>query len=312
MTLPSFPLFAHLPIELRHIIWSEYLSYYDQPTVYLYSKIFFLKHLDPRCEDERYEGISRTPLVQVNTPGSLHANSDSRSATLQWARGRGIELRWQDDARRYVLARAFDPTRDVLYIPRSKVGEFFELVRNRNGNEIDLSETTAQIQHLAFTAYTTYDSRVKVGHIMTSFTSLKTLSSVYGIPPEVKYAWVWGGPKPQQQHAGNNDGTQAGEDSVTGDEEEEEDEDEDEYEEEIAAEVQPRWVFEEEPGEVVKMCIPNADFLSMWEAGEKYIFTGDLQEALMSLNVDDDVPWRDRWEDKLLVELLSVRARRCS
>ncbi|KAG5928270.1 hypothetical protein E4U42_000928, partial [Claviceps africana] len=82
----TFPLFGHLPVEIRQLIWREYLSSYDAddgPAVYLYSKNLFLRHVDPEREDERYAGISHTPLVEVRPPPSLRVGTEARDATLQ-------------------------------------------------------------------------------------------------------------------------------------------------------------------------------------------------------------------------------------
>ncbi|KAG5983049.1 hypothetical protein E4U55_000891 [Claviceps digitariae] len=319
MALTTFPLFGRLPIEIRHLIWDEYLSWYvqsDRPTLYLYSTNFFLKHLDPDREDERYADISHTPLVEVATPPSLHVNSEARRATLQWARSSGLARRQRADtttatatataamrtrAGSYVFTRAFDPTRDALYVSRDKWEEFCELFFEGDG----LEETTSQIRHLAFPAFTAYYSFTEVGYLMGWFTSLQTLSSVWGPLPELEYARTRRfvparRHQQQQQHllgtAADDDGTDTGVDPATG-----------EMEEQIAAEVQPRWVLEEETAEMVRMCVRDPlDGSETWESGERDMWMGELEDAMLTVELPEHV--YDVEEEKFLVEFRAVRA----
>ncbi|KAG6004662.1 hypothetical protein E4U43_000702 [Claviceps pusilla] len=308
MPLTSFPQFGRLPIEIRHLIWREYLSLHcqlDKPTLYLYSKNLFLKHLDPEHEDERYAGISHTPSVEISPPPSLLVNSEARSATLQWARTGDVELgrrpRTTPRRRGQVFTRPFDPARDVLYVSRDKWDEFCELSFDGDG----LEETTAQIQHLAFPAFTAYYSFAELGYLMGWFTSLKTLSSVWGPLPELEYARTrrfvpeWRKQQQQQQHLlgeTDDDGTDTGVDPVTG-----------EMEEQIAAEVQPRWVLEEETAEMVMMCVSDP-FDGSWEMGERDLWMGELEEAMLTVELPEHV--YDVEEEKFLVDFRAVRAKK--
>ncbi|KAG5930745.1 hypothetical protein E4U53_002142 [Claviceps sorghi] len=305
--LATFPLFGRLPVEIRRLIWREYLSSYDaddEPAMYLYSKNLFLRHLDPEREDERYAGISHTPSVAVRPPPSLRVGSEARNATLQWYRARALEQ--GGSARRRVLARAFDPARDVVYVSRDKWDEFCELSFEGDG----LEETTAQIRHLAFPAFTAYYSFAELGHLMEWFTSLKTLSSVWGPLPELEYArtrrFVPARRQQQQQQqqqqrllgTTDDDGTDTGVDPATG-----------EREERVAAEVQPRWVLEAETADMVRMCVRDPLTGSdMWEVGERDMWMGELEEAMLTLELPEHV--YDVEEEKFLVEFRAVRARK--
>lgn len=307
----TFPQFARLAPEIRLLIWREYLSAFDKPTMYLYNRNFFLKQLEPEGEDERYAGISRTPLVQVDMPASLHVDAESRGVTLQWARARDMELRWRQGTGGYVLARPFDPARDALYVSRDKWEEFCELSFEGDG----LEETAARIRHLAFPAFTAYYSFTELGYLMCWFPGLKSLSCVWGALPELEYAPTTRRfPRGQRRRHllgtdddndnddseddddGGTDGTDTGVDPATG-----------ELEERIAAELQPRWVLEEETAEVVIMCVRDPfDGTNSWEAGEREMWMGELEDALLTCELPEHV--YDVEEERFLVEFRAVRA----
>ncbi|KAK2592956.1 hypothetical protein QQS21_009363 [Conoideocrella luteorostrata] len=299
--LTSFPLFSHLPPELRRQIWHEYLHNYDTPTIYLYSKNFFLKCLDPEGEDERYAGISHTPLVQVSIPESVYVNTEAREFAMQWARARDISVRWRQETKGHVFARPFDPARDALYVSRDKWEEFCELTWESDG----LEETAALLQHLAFPAFTAYYSFTEMGYLMSWFPSLRTLASVWGSLPDVKYSRTKKVPRRrqnQQQHplGTDDDGTDTGVDPATGD-----------MEERIAAEVQPRWELRDETAEVVSMCVRDPlDGSESWEDGELDMWMGELQEGLMTVELPDHV--YDADDDKFLIELRAVKVERAT
>ncbi|KAG6039904.1 hypothetical protein E4U41_001811 [Claviceps citrina] len=248
MALTTFSQFGRLPTEIRDLVWREFLAAYDQPTLYLYNKNFFLRHLDPKGEDERYAGMSHTPLVEVGSLPSLLVSSESRSATLRWARARGISLRWRAETRSHVLARAFDGARDVLYVSHDKWKEFRELSLESDG----LEETTAQVRHLALPGsmvyYSYLNSFIEVGYYTGRFSGLRTLLSVRGALPELQYARTRRvvsrrrQDEDEDEEDDDDDGTDTGVDPATG-----------EVEERIAAELQPRWVLEEETAEVVRI-----------------------------------------------------------
>ncbi|KAG6002527.1 hypothetical protein E4U21_002987 [Claviceps maximensis] len=342
MAPTTFPLFARLPIEIRHLIWREYLLSHcqsDKPTLYLYSKNFFLQHLDPDFEDDRYNCISRTPLVEMDAPLLMHVNSDARNATLQWARASGMlqpgtrsetttatsttktnttktnttktnttkTNTTKNTSRKgkgsYVFTRDFDPARDILYVSRDKWDEFCELYFDGDG----LEETAAQIQHLALPAFTAYYSFVELGNLMEWFTSLKTVSSVWGSLPELEYADKWHFLRSDSllrqlyllpETTSDDDSTDTGGDLVAG-----------EMDDRIAVGVQPRWVLEDETAEIVKMCVRDPlNGSETWEAGERELWMSELEEAMLTVELPEHV--YDVEEEKFLVEFRAVRARR--
>ncbi|KAG5912777.1 hypothetical protein E4U42_001845, partial [Claviceps africana] len=174
--------------------------------------------------------------------------------------------------------------------------EFCELSFESDG----LEETTAQIRHLALPAFTAYFSFAELEFLLVWFTSLETLSSVWGPLPELEYARTRRFVPARRQHlvadADDDDGTDTGVDPATG-----------EREERIAAEVQPRWVLEEETAETLSMCVRDPlDDSETWEEGERAMWMGELEEAMLTVELPEHV--YDVEEERFLVEFRTVRA----
>lgn len=301
MALATFHLFPRLPAELRRLIFLDYLSPLNPPTVYLYNKNLVLRYIDPEGEDERYAGISHEPLVQVNMPILVHVNSEARSTTMSWARSQNISLYFRKETKGHIFARPWDPARDALYVSRDKWEEFCELPWDSEGVE----EMAATVRHLALPAFTAYYSFTEVGgYLMPWFTSLQVVSSVWGALPDLKYSQTRRVPRRLHRHnllataAGgtDDDGTDTGVDPMTGD-----------REERIAAEVQPVWSLVGETREMVRMCVRDPlDGSESWEEGELEMWMEELEEALLTVELPEHV--YDVEEERFLVDFRPVRA----
>ncbi|KHN99206.1 uncharacterized protein MAM_02904 [Metarhizium album ARSEF 1941] len=303
MARASFHAFARLPAELRHQVYMEHLRPLNPPTVYLYSKNLVLRYLDPEGEDERYAGISHEPLVQVRIPALAHVDAEARGATMSWARSEGISLRFRRETNGHVFCRRWDPARDALYVSRDKWEEFCELPWESAGVE----GMASSVRHLALPAFTAYYSFGELGgYLMSWFTGLEVLSSVWGGLPDLAYSRTRTVPGTRRRTGtgtGTDDDrtdtdtdTDTGVDPVTGD-----------WEERIAAEVQPVWELVRETGDVVDMCVKDPlDGTESLERGELGVWMDELTDAFLTVELPDHV--YDVEEEKFLVEFRPVRA----
>ena len=132
----TFPLFSSLPLELRDQIWRDALPEKLGPALYFYRKrgCWCPRHLSKSEEgyDHENDGNNlnfefRYDLLddaEFEVP-LFFVNREARSTALAWIREQGIEIHPCEDRHYPVFVKAFDPTRDALYVPLDKWDDFF-------------------------------------------------------------------------------------------------------------------------------------------------------------------------------------------
>lgn len=129
LTFHQFPL---LPPEIRTIIWQDSLPGLDNPAIYIWKPGCWIpRNLTsaeqqtnthgPKAKKIFWEHRHLTP-VEVPIP-LAHINAEAREIGIGWARKLGFQ-RYTIEGRGEVFARLFDPTRDILFVPRELVEEF--------------------------------------------------------------------------------------------------------------------------------------------------------------------------------------------
>lgn len=130
----TFPLFSRLPPELRDQIWREALPGSIGPGLHFYKKgCWCPRHLtasdegyDPSNDELNLNFEFRYDLLDdMQFEAALvSVNREARDIALGWAREQGLEIRRRDGGRQPVFVRAFDPTRDALYVGLGQWDDF--------------------------------------------------------------------------------------------------------------------------------------------------------------------------------------------
>lgn len=129
LTFHPFPL---LPPELRTKIWHDALPDHDNPAIYTWKPGCWIpRNLTSAEQQTNTHGPKATKifwehryLTPVEVPIPLaHVSAEAREIGINWARKRGFQ-RCTVEGRGDVFARPFDPTRDILFVPRGLVEEF--------------------------------------------------------------------------------------------------------------------------------------------------------------------------------------------
>lgn len=132
-TIPlSFHSFALLPPELRIKIWQNALPDHDNPAIFTWKPGCWIPRnltateqktntYGPRAAKISWEHRHLTP-VEVPIPLG-RVNSEARAIGISWAHQRGFR-QYPLEGRGHVFGRPFDPTRDILFVPRHLVEEF--------------------------------------------------------------------------------------------------------------------------------------------------------------------------------------------
>lgn len=134
MNSSTFPLFSHLPPELRTQIWRDALPDEELPALYPYKRGCW----HPRWLSPSDEGYSPGPHpniwmefrhdlldnIQVELP-LVFVNHEARSITLAWARQQNINIRFCESRQYHIFTRPFNPNRDALYIMPERLYDFY-------------------------------------------------------------------------------------------------------------------------------------------------------------------------------------------
>ncbi|KAI3325710.1 hypothetical protein HD806DRAFT_521223 [Xylariaceae sp. AK1471] len=131
----TFPLFSSLPPELRNQVWHNSLPGVSR-ALYFYRKecwqprllSIFDEDFDPEnAENNLIVELNHDLLdyVRIEVPLAF-VNIESRGIALTWADEHGLEIRTCPDTHELVFLRAFDPSRDALYVAPSHWDEFID------------------------------------------------------------------------------------------------------------------------------------------------------------------------------------------
>jgi hypothetical protein len=204
MACATFHLFPRLPPELRVMIWRESLPEQDAPALFFYKKGCRLA-TDAEKTDENDEteddtfSLSFHHYVFEHVPVRIplaSVNYEARSIALAWVRQQGIQTVFCEERQCHVFVRAFDPTRDAIYVSRETL-EYTIFCERCEMCIPDLyyiygdgsrAHTTPDIQHVVLPA-TILDNDYQARGLSDLFlwkNNTRSISFIVGTPPSLE------------------------------------------------------------------------------------------------------------------------------
>lgn len=201
MACTTFHLFPRLPPELRVMIWRESLPEQDAPALFFYEKRCWLA-TDAEKTDENDETEDDTISLSFHHYGLEHVqvriplasvNYEARSIALTWVHQQGIQTVFCEERQCHVFVRAFEPTRDAIYVSRATLEYTFffqecEICINKLYDDGSRAHTTPDIQPVVLPA-TILDIDYQARGLSELFLWKKNIRSIFfivGSPPSLE------------------------------------------------------------------------------------------------------------------------------
>ncbi|PYI03124.1 hypothetical protein BO78DRAFT_421850 [Aspergillus sclerotiicarbonarius CBS 121057] len=173
----DFPLFSHLPTELRIQIWGEALPKFRRPLYFYRKGCWRLRRVGQM--QLRYEFDHRLLDDMKFEIPLFSTNREARDVVMRWIHKQGVKVQFDTATDTFWFRRAFNPKYDTLFVPWDRWPEFvFEADRMWRRNP-DHEGMTIDWMEPAFTQIAVPWKIVATGYIfLTHLFHARSYSSI--------------------------------------------------------------------------------------------------------------------------------------